>query len=314
MRERVSIQEHAANSRRGESIPASWHLMGILLALLTSAAFAAEKAISVPAAPQTQPVAYDTSGAAYVAEIISVSAERRDSFVECLRESAKARWTALRKERVLADVSVFETTKVRLPDAGIAAWNFLILSHLRVGVSPEVFFTKATRAPNFSGAGNCTSDSGVEVQRVVVLRPTPKSSYPRVTEADDLKAKNKKVSFIVEYIAVEEMPVALAQYRESMAQNMGAAMGLMIPEETFFEFKALEQESVKYAQANTLRWNQIHIRGFYPDKGPSPVESPDALRRVNPLGGHSAFFAALEKIRTKPREDEARQLFDLAVR
>jgi hypothetical protein len=64
----------------------------------------------------------------------------------------------------------------------------------------------------------------------------------------------------------------------------------------------------------TPRWNQIHIRGFYPDKGPSPVESPDALRRVNPSGGHSAFFAGLNKIRTKPREDEARQLFDLAVR
>jgi hypothetical protein len=308
------MAQHPANNRRGVRIPFSWHLMGILLGLFSSGVFAAEKAIIVAAAPQTQPWPYDTSGAAYVAEIISVSSEHRASFIECLRERAKARWTALRKERVLADVSVFETTKVRLPDTGIAAWNFLILSHLRVGVSPEVFFTKATQAPNFSGAGNCTSASGVEVQRVVVLRPTPKSSYPRVTEADDLQAKNKKVSFIVEYIAVEETPVALAQYRESMAQNMGAAMGLMIPEETFFEFKALEQESVKYAQANTLCWNQIHIRGFYPDKGPSPVESPDALRRVNPLGGHSAFFAALEKIRTKPREDEARQLFDLAVR
>jgi hypothetical protein len=38
-----------------------------------------------------------------------------------------------------------------------------------------------------------------------------------------------------------------------------------------------------------------------PMKGPSPVESPDALRRVNPSAGHSAFFAGLDKIRTKPR-------------
>jgi hypothetical protein len=287
--------------------------MCVFFGSFTPVGFAAEKAIIVPA-PQTQPVAYDTSGAAYVAETISVSAQRRDSFVECLLKSARSRWTALRNERVLADVSVFETTKVRLPDAGIAGWNFLILSHLRAGVLPDVFFAKATQAPYFSSAGSCTAESGVDVQRVEVLHPTPKSSYPRVTEADDLQAKNKKVRFIVEYIAVAETPVALAQYRDSMAQNMGAAMGLMISEETFFEFKALEQESVKYTQENTPRWNQIHIRGYYPDKGPSPVESPDALRRVNPSGGHSAFFAGLDKIRTKPREDEARQLFDLAVR
>jgi hypothetical protein len=43
--------------------------------------------------------------------------------------------------------------------------------------------------------------------------------------------------------------------------------------------------------------------------------APDALRRVNPSGGGSSgFFASLDKIRTKTREDEARQLFDLAVR
>jgi hypothetical protein len=60
-------------------------------------------------------------------------------------------------------------------------------------------------------------------------------------------------------------------------------------------------------------WNQIHIRGFYPDKGPAPAASPLALRRVNPSGG-AAFFASLDKIRTKVREDEALQHYDLAVR
>jgi hypothetical protein len=291
----------------------AWYFAAVFVGLLSSPALAQERAIVVKAI-QTVPLASDSSEAAYVAETISVPSKGRDQFVECLHERARMRWIALRQEGVLADVSVFETTKVRLPNTEIAEWNFLILSHLRVGVPLEAFFAKATQVPHFSSARKCTMEGGVEVRRVEVLRPTPKSSYPRVTLQDDLQARMKKVSFIIEYIAVDETPVALAQYRESMARNMGAAMGLMIPEETFFEFKALEQESVKYTQENTPRWNQIHIRGFYPNKGASPVESPEALRRVNPSGGSSAFFASLDKIRTKPREDEARQLFDLAVR
>ena len=288
------------------------HGLAALLALVVTAAHAQEGSGPMPDS-QTTPRAYDTSGAAYVSEAIAVPANHRDRFVECLRAVAKPLWARLRDQGLLADVSVFETTEVRSSAAGVPGWNFLIVSHLRPRVDPREFFTMAGDEPHSSTARQCTAELGVEVRRVEVLRPTPKSSYPRTTEADDTEVRTRKVRFIVEYIAVDERPAALSQYRESMGENMGPAMGLMIPEKTYFQLIALETESVKYSQKGLPPWNQIHIRGFYPEKGAAPAEMPVALRRVNPSAG-GEFFASLDKIRTKPREDEARQLYDLAIR
>ena len=302
----------ASNERRTSSLRVATFLATALLGFIVSAAVAQERAIP-SSAPHTSTMAFDASGSAYIAETVSVDSERRDAFVQCLRESAWMRWTMLRHEGLLADVSVFETIAVRFSNPGSARWSFLVLSHLARGVQPQDVFAKAGPAPQFSIAAGCTTATGIVVRRVEVLRPTPKSSYPRASAAEDRVAVDRNVRFIVEYIAVNEDQDALAQYRESMAQNMGAAMGLMIPEGTFFEFKALETAFVMYSAAGSPAWNQIHIRGFYPDKGPAPAESPIALRRVNPAGG-AGFFASLNKIRTKTREDEARQLFELAVR
>ena len=94
---------------------------------------------------------------------------------------------------------------------------------------------------------------------------------------------------------------------------MGPAMGLVIPEKTYFQLIALKTESVSFSAPGMPPWNQIHVRGFYPERGADPAVMPVALRRVNPSAGRE-FFAKLEKIRTKPREDEARQLYELAIR
>jgi hypothetical protein len=79
---------------------------------------------------------------------------------------------------------------------------------------------------------------------------------------------------------------------------------------------ALETVSVEFAQPGMPNWNQIHLRGYFPDKGRVPPSALDgALRRVNPQsGGAAAVFGRLDSIRTKPREDVARQLPELAVR
>ena len=284
-------------------------VVAILLALVSTVTFAKDDPLPCP---HPAPRVFDTSGAAYVADTIFVTPDRRDQFVACLRARARRHWARLRDNGLLADVSVFETTQLRLT-TGRVGWNFLILSHLRPGVSPAQFFDSADNALHSSAGGVCTAARGVEVRRIEALRPTPKSSYPRTSEADDREARDRKVAFIVEYIAVDDTPAALNQYRESMGQNMGPAMGLMIPEQTYFQLLALETEQVKYSQKDAPSWNQIHIRGFYPEKGADPEEMPLALRRVNSSAGRD-FFADLNKIRTMPREDEARQLYELAIR
>jgi hypothetical protein len=61
-------------------------------------------------------------------------------------------------------------------------------------------------------------------------------------------------------------------------------------------------------------WNAIHVRGYFPDKGPNPPEVDTAMRQVHPQsGGSTEVFARLDAVRTKTREDYARQLHELDV-
>ena len=83
----------------------------------------------------------------------------------------------------------------------------------------------------------------------------------------------------------------------------------------FVNLIALETVSVAYTQPTMPSWNQIHIRGYFPEKGATPAALDEALRRVNPQsGGYAGVFAPLDAIRTWAREDVARQLRELAVR
>ena len=269
--------------------------------------------ISTPS-PPTAPMAPDASGALYVAEAIAVTPETRDAFVDCLRSDAHRHWRSLQQAGLLADVSVFETSTVREATEGAPGWTIFVLSHLRPRASASAFFGFGGSRQKFSTPASCTARASVEVRRVEVLQPTPNSSYPKATLADDAEAVAANVQFVVEYIAVRDTPVSLDEYRNKMRANMGAAMGLMIPQKVFFEFLALETVSVEFSQPGMPAWNNIHVRGFYPGKA-APPETDAALRHVNPGGGGSAgFFGSLKAIRTKAREDVTCALFDLAVR
>ena len=254
--------------------------------------------------------------AVYVARVLSVSAEGRDAFVSCLRQTALPVWQRMRRDGLLADQSVFETASVRLATPGAPHWNFLLLSHLAPSGTPDTFSgAEQNRERKQPPSTRCEQVSGVETRRVEVLHSTPNSYHPRLTPSPDAQAEFT-VPYIVEYIAVRETPEALKEYRETMRTTIGPVLAQAIRDNMLLNFIALETVSVSYAQPGVPKWNQIHLRGYFPDKGLVTRDALDgALRRINPQsGGAAGVSGRLDAIRTKPREDVARQLPELAVR
>lgn len=256
--------------------------------------------------------------AVYVARVLSVSAPERAAFVACLRQKGLPVWRQLKRDGLLADQSVFETDSVRLAAPGVPTWNFLLLSHLAPSVTPDAFFQAVKRRERKQPVTRCEDAPGVETRRVEVLHSTPNSYYPRPAAGVQASGAPTEftVPYIVEYIAVRETPEALNEYRETMRTSNGPALGQLIRDNMLLNLIALETVSVEFAQPGMPKWNQIHLRGYFPDKGRVPPSALDeALRRVNPQsGGAAAVFGRLDSIRTKPREDVARQLPELAVR
>ena len=254
--------------------------------------------------------------AVYVARVLSVSVQGRDAFVSCLRQKALPAWQRMRRDGLLADQSVFETVSVRLATPGAPPWNFLLLSHVAPSATPDTFFAAEQKRERKQPPGTpCEEVPGAETRRVEVLHSTANSYHPRLTPSPDAQAEFT-VSYIIEYIAVRETPEALNEYRETMRTNNGPALALLIRDNMLLNFIALETVSVRYAQPGVPTWNQIHLRAYFPDKGLATRDALDgALRRINPQsGGAAGVFGRLDAIRTKPREDVARQLPELAVR
>ncbi len=185
------------------------------------------------------------------------------------------------------------------------AWNAAIILSLCVAIG-------ATAVVPDSDA-----ISALYIARVVSVSPAARDAYVdclRTTELPDRRAL-PSVQFIVEYIAVQNSPDALAEDRETMRTSIGPAAGQLVRDGYLHELRALETASVEYAQAGMPRWNQIHVRGFFPDKGPTPAAMDEAMKQVNPQrGGFAQVFGRLDAIRSKPREDVARQLYELDLR
>jgi hypothetical protein len=257
--------------------------------------------------------------AVYVARVVSVSPAGRDTFVSCLRQKELPAWRKLKRDGLLADQSVFETTSLRISAPGVPSWNFLLLTHLAPASTPDAFFKAELKLWGGRRRGTrCEEAPGVEVRRVEVLHSTPNSYYPR-PDAGTRRPEAPtefSVNYIVEYIAVRETSEFLDEYRETMRRNIGPAVGQLIREGWLLNLIALETVSVRRTQPGVPNWNQIHVRGYFPEKGTVPPSDLDgALRRVNPQGGGTAgIFGRLDAIRMKPREDVARQLPELAVR
>jgi len=222
---------------------------------------------------------------------------------------------------MLAKVSVFETTSVTCSEPGVPAWNFVISSQLAEGAKADSFVQAIEKRKG------CENAAGVEVRRVETLRTTPNCNYLRSTSAGDLKARESKVEFSVEYIAVKDTPEALDRYRNFMSLYECLGANSMIRDFNrgdgwWFGAVALEMVKVNYSQPGMLNWNQVHFVGTIPGKKDPTARKADgdaAVREVIPAGVASAWEAELAAMRsssfvTYPRLDHARQLFELAVR
>jgi hypothetical protein len=256
--------------------------------------------------------------AQYVVRTISVKDSQRDAFLKCMQRDDLRIRKDLKRKGLLSEQSVFETssTNINTPDAPF--WNFLILSRLGTTSRPEDFFRAEESFSKKKKHKNCFEAPGIETRRIEVLRTTPNSFYPHGAGGDP-RSDEFSVRYIVEYIAVQNTTAVLDEYRETMRKMLGPVQGHMVKEGSLLNFIAMETVSVKYSQSGMPEWNQIHVRGgnFPEDRkrvSPSP-EIDRALKLLYPnSGGASVVFGRLKEIRTKPREDVARQLGDLAIR
>ena len=147
-----------------------------------------------------------------------------------------------------------------------------------------------------------------------MLHSTPNSYHPRLTRSLNAQAEFT-VSYIVAYVAVRETPEALNEYREIMWTTMGPTLAQAIRDNMLLNFIALETVSVSTRSRACPRGTRFTSAGISPTRG---------LRREMPRRGDPAYKSAerraagvsgrLDAIRTKPREDVARQLPELAVR
>jgi hypothetical protein len=270
-----------------------------------------DKGQSVTGKEATEP-----PSATYVARVVSVNYPNRHAFLTCMqRQDLKIRQESKRKG-FLSEQSVFETisTNINTPDAPF--WNFLILTRLGARARPEDFFRAEEQLNKKGKRANCFDAAGIDTRRIEVLRTTPNSFYPYGDQSRSEEEHSAK--YIVEYIAVQNTTAALDEYRETMRTTLGPVQRHMIKEGSLLNFIALETVSVKSSQSGMPDWNQIHVRGGNFPEGKMPSPSPGMDRTLKLLypnsGGASAVFGRLRAIRTKPREDVARQLRELSIR
>jgi hypothetical protein len=221
-------------------------------------------------------------------------------YLDCLRNHEQPRWRRLARNGDLTGVRVFRKTGERndLPGPG---WSVLTLLRARSLAAAERL---ARKQPG------CEQLAGVELVRAEVMAITPGGDHP----APSGRRRRPDLAFLVEFIAVHDRPAALDEYRETMRASIGPAVGRLVQEDGHHSVLFLETLRVISPRARDFSWNQIHIRGFYPDPGPTVPAMTRYMEEADPSrGGFSAVFKRLDAIRAKPRDDEAQEVEDLAV-
>src|SRR5580658_6292460 len=253
-------------------------------------------------AAHSQTVPYPGDGpSVYVVRVISAGSAKRDAFVACLAQNDLPFWRGLKEKGLLAKVSVFETTSVTKSEPGVPAWNFVISAHLAEGANADSFVQAGEKRKG------CESAPGVEVRRTETMRtPQNLSTWARETAADDLRARELKVEFLIEFIAVKETPEALDRFREFMRSYDAPLIGLGIRAGYQFSAFALETAKVNYSQPGMPKWNNIHFVGDIPgiDWAAAKAALDPERRQVIPASvDWAAERAAINTFLTHPRND-----------
>jgi hypothetical protein len=115
--------------------------------------------------PSDAAMSNNDNPALYFARVISASPATRDAYVACVQERELPIWGKLKRDGLLADVSVFEVTSVLTSERGVPSWNFLFLNHLAPSVTPAVFFDGEKKGEETSvGTKRCEDQVGAEVR------------------------------------------------------------------------------------------------------------------------------------------------------
>jgi len=266
-------------------------------------------------AAYSQTVPYPDEGpAVFVWRILSVGEAQRDTFVACLAKNDLPFWRDLKKKGLLAKVSVFETTAVDGSKPGVPAWNFVVSTEVAAADS----FLQAVEKRKA-----CDSAPGIELRRIETLKTTPNAHYARATVEGDRIAREKKVEFRIEYIAVD--PAKLDRWNELYSTTVGPAAGSVIQSGSSFSADALLTVKVNYSQPGMPDWNCIHVLGRFPRAQRGALDA--AIRQISPgIGSFRELMAqsgfplpqdqpvGFHSFVTNRRNDSVRQLFDLALR
>lgn len=238
----------------------------------------------------------------FIAQTVHVEGDLHSAFRTCLTRVELPRWRSLHRRKVIVSNAVYEKTGDLNNLAG-PDWSHLVVSELKAGARGDSLI---------AGVARCAKDAGGTVVRAESMVATPNSYHPgkRLSEAP----RRPDLAFLVEFIPVQPTKAALDEYREIMRTSIGPAMGRLVAEGAHQNLIALETTSGASWAPGAFAWNQIHIRGFYPDPGPTSPAMTRYMEEVNPaLGGFANVFARLDAIRSKPRDAVARELVELRL-
>ena len=230
-----------------------------------------------------------------VAQTFFGPAETSNVFVNCLERSAKRRWSQLRRAGKLLSNHVYRKVGQRNGQPGVD-WSVLIVSAA----------TSDRSAPALIGVPRrCSRSTGMKLIRADIMRATPASYHP----APDSRPMRPDLAFVVEFIPVKNRTDALEEYRETMRTSIGPAVGRLVWENQLYSMVALETAKVLQRSNAPFEWNQLHIRGYYPEVGTTPTLMTRYMQEVNPRrGDFRQVFRRLDAIRTKPRDDIAQEV------
>lgn len=268
-------------------------LIAKLVFTVAAAAYAGEATQAPPLEPARAPV--------FVARVIDIPTGQRDAFVGCFSRSDLRRWQKLQRKGLLQAGRVFETRKIlRRNPADQPDWNFLFLAQVRDEKAATKFSALKRTA--------CERTADAQLRRVELLTGTPNSMAPAP------RPPRPDIVYIAEYIAVDETQEALNTYRDLMRTTAGPAVGELVKAGQYDSFVAMETARVLYQDRSMPRWNQIHVRGTYPEVGPRAPLTSAFIRRLNPkFADRGQLFRVFDGIRHHAREDEAGDVAELRV-
>jgi hypothetical protein len=237
---------------------------------------------------------------AVVAQTYTADAAAAQAFLDCLEHDSLPAWRRLQARGTLLSNRVYRKVGEANAQPGVD-WSVLVVSGVRRASAARRVIEPADR---------CAASTGARLVRAEIMRSTPASYHP----APAGRAAPPDMAFVVEFIAVTEDRAALRDYRAIMRSSIGPAVGRLVRENQFYSMVALETRRVIHSSGSALRWNQLHIRGYYPQIGTTPAAMTRYMQALNPtLGSFEQVFRRLDQIRVKPRDDIAREVAALSL-